>query len=66
MEKNKQENKKMVSKEFAALLKEVVENRVLIESLYKSLGVSEEELKKHLEKIAPIVEKVANDMVKIK
>lgn len=46
-----EENKKMVSKEFAALLKEVVENRILIESLYKSLGVSEEKLKKHLEKL---------------
>ena len=52
------ENKEKPSKEFLVLLKEVVENRVLIESLYKSIGVSDEELKEHIKKIIPIVNEV--------
>ena len=51
-------NKEKPSKEFLVLLKEVVENRVLIESLYKSMGVSDEELKEHIKKIIPIVNEV--------
>lgn len=52
------------SKEFLGLLKEIVENRILIESLYKSLGASEEEIKEHIEKIEPITKKVMNEYIK--
>lgn len=58
------ENKEQPSKEFLVLLKEVVENRVLIESLYKSVGVTDEELKKHIEKIEPITTKILDDYLK--
>lgn len=50
----------METKEFKVLLKEVVENRILIESLYKSLGVSEEKIKEHTKLIKPIVDDVFN------
>lgn len=53
----------MKSKEFEILLNEVIENRVLIESLYKSLGASEEQIKEHIKKIKPIVDKIANEML---
>ena len=52
------------SKEFLVLLKEIVENRILIESLYKSLGASEEEIKEHIGKIEPITKKVMNEYIK--
>lgn len=58
------ENKEKPSKEFLVLLKETVENRVLIESLYKSLGASEEEIKEHIGKIEPITKKIVNEYIK--
>ena len=57
-------NNEPPSKEFQVLLKEVVENRVLIESLYKSLGATEEEIQEHVKKIKPIVDKIANEYFK--
>jgi len=57
-------NNEPPSKEFLGLLKEIVENRILIESLYKSLGVSEEEIKEHIGKIEPITKKVMNEYLK--
>lgn len=57
-------NNEPPSKEFLILLKEVTENRVLIETLYKSMGVSDEKLKELKNKIEPIVDKVTNDYLK--
>lgn len=57
-------NNEPPSKEFLVLLKETVENRILIESLYKSLGVSEEEIIEHIGEIEPITKKVMNEYLK--